>query len=1131
MARSREGSPSAGDYLARVLKSYVEVSGKTHLTVTQLDGYLRKVDREEVFVILMSLFNKRVRFLHVALKRNDTDLATCLMSHTLADHLAEVLKSCDEEGETILHLASILGYTRLIKQSLDTISKENRDNLLMIRNSLGKTALHCASRYGHTDIVKGILDSLSSENKDKLLLHLTKTNWTALHYASTNGHTDIVKCILDSISSENKDRLLLQQTDINWSALHSASRYGHTDIVKYILDSISSDSMDMLLLQQDDSNWTALHCSSTNGHTHIVKCILNSISSESKDELLLQLTEANWSALHYASRYGHTDIVKCILDSISSENKDKLLLQLTDANWSALHRASRHGHTDTVKCILGYVSSESKDRLLLQQAGSNWTALHSASRYGHTDIVKCVLDSISPESKDRMLLQQDDTKWTALHSASTNGHTDIVKCILDSISSENKDKLLLHLTETNWTALHRASRYGHTDIVKCILDSISSNNMDRLLLQITKTNWSALHSASKYGHTEIVKCILGSISSENSDRLIFQQTDTNRTALHYASRNGHTDIVKCILDSISSESKDKLLLQQNNTNMTALHYASSKGHTDIVKCVLDSVSLESKDRMLLQQNDENCTALHCASIHGHTDILKFILDSISPEIKDALKMMLDNKGNTAMQYAAREEYSETSTNSLNATAMAPNDNLAFSVTHKAYTPASEPLSSVLQIQPIPLPGTPNGRSAFTPVKASRASQPTFENSTFSPTTFDFHRGSPHSATNDALLTLLQEPANDYQSSFQIPSSLQTHNLEENLDNPFVSHASLETAYSEFLFSNSKTPDLSMVSSESPLSLGQNLPPSLRSLILDENEPSQVSSTYTGSPYVPNTLMHSSTSTSNSNLFTNPSERKRPWSTNYSITNNMSQVEPAYAEATSTVTVEERENPIDLSHGPTPAQVFKYEGQIVGEVIKLIYNSKRLVFPFSLDSTVGEFTNTVQRETGSICKLHTTDGYECTNGMLLKVLPLPFIISIGNSQTTITSRPATSSARTPVVEDEQEKKPAKFGRVSTTAQVIQLFTFVHERVIEGKTINAALKLTGKDRQTIERFKNIYYLHLTNATKLNELKEESESFARPKPLRWLNEKAGESVDWDFLKEMAVNDKATLFGAIKK
>ena len=58
-------------------------------------------------------------------------------------------------------------------------------------------------------------------------------------------------------------------------------------------------------------------------------------------------------------------------------------------------------------------------------------------------------------------------------------------------------------------------------------------------------------------------------------------------------------------------------------------------------------------------------------------------------------------------------------------------------------------------------------------------------------------------------------------------------------------------------------------------------------------------------------------------------------------------------------------------------------------------------------------------------------------------------------------------------------------VGNVRQVIELLSFVHEQVQNGKSINAALKVAKKDRKTIDRFRNIYYLHVLNNDRLKQV----------------------------------------------
>ena len=58
-------------------------------------------------------------------------------------------------------------------------------------------------------------------------------------------------------------------------------------------------------------------------------------------------------------------------------------------------------------------------------------------------------------------------------------------------------------------------------------------------------------------------------------------------------------------------------------------------------------------------------------------------------------------------------------------------------------------------------------------------------------------------------------------------------------------------------------------------------------------------------------------------------------------------------------------------------------------------------------------------------------------------------------------------------------------VSNTKEVIELCTFIHKQVLDGRSVNSALKMTDKDRKTLDRFKHIYYLQIQNNDRLKEV----------------------------------------------
>ena len=58
-------------------------------------------------------------------------------------------------------------------------------------------------------------------------------------------------------------------------------------------------------------------------------------------------------------------------------------------------------------------------------------------------------------------------------------------------------------------------------------------------------------------------------------------------------------------------------------------------------------------------------------------------------------------------------------------------------------------------------------------------------------------------------------------------------------------------------------------------------------------------------------------------------------------------------------------------------------------------------------------------------------------------------------------------------------------VSNARQAIELLKFIHEEVKQGKSVNAALKDAKKDRKSVDRFRNIYYLHSLDNDQLKEV----------------------------------------------
>lgn len=60
-------------------------------------------------------------------------------------------------------------------------------------------------------------------------------------------------------------------------------------------------------------------------------------------------------------------------------------------------------------------------------------------------------------------------------------------------------------------------------------------------------------------------------------------------------------------------------------------------------------------------------------------------------------------------------------------------------------------------------------------------------------------------------------------------------------------------------------------------------------------------------------------------------------------------------------------------------------------------------------------------------------------------------------------------------------------VATVQQVVSMLDYIHQLVKDGKStsINAALKRLNKDRKTVDRFRHIYYMSVTDTEALDEV----------------------------------------------
>ena len=146
-----------------------------------------------------------------------------------------------------------------IKACLQLVSTEQVCHLLTtVENVFGYTAIHIAAINDHPEVITSLLDSLTAEQKYQLLMISGVFRKTPLHLAASAGRTVAAMCICNLVTTEQRYHLLTIQTVSGCTPLHFAARKGHIQIITHILDSVEPAQQIQLLDITDSYNRTVL---------------------------------------------------------------------------------------------------------------------------------------------------------------------------------------------------------------------------------------------------------------------------------------------------------------------------------------------------------------------------------------------------------------------------------------------------------------------------------------------------------------------------------------------------------------------------------------------------------------------------------------------------------------------------------------------------------------------------------------------------------------------------------------------------------------------------------------------------------------------------------------------------------
>ena len=253
----------------------------------------------------------------------------------------EVANSCEENGNTPLHLASYSGdylscqfliklksdplaknaqgkipldlakseYVRRVFSNLNKAAFEgdvhnieylvNCGNNINIRESIfGEAPIHQAIKNPSNNAKESLEAVLNCDAK----INLCDCNgWTALHHSAQKGDLDTALVLIKKSANINAF------SNSKKTPLHFACLYSHPEMVSLLIKNGSNIEL------QTDNNCVALHLAAKKGALECIKIILEHAKSIGKNNHIYSVDNKKWSALHYAAFHGNKEVVYFLL--------------------------------------------------------------------------------------------------------------------------------------------------------------------------------------------------------------------------------------------------------------------------------------------------------------------------------------------------------------------------------------------------------------------------------------------------------------------------------------------------------------------------------------------------------------------------------------------------------------------------------------------------------------------------------------------------------------------------------------------------------------------------------------------------------------------------------------------------
>ncbi|KAL0267274.1 UNVERIFIED_CONTAM: hypothetical protein PYX00_009592 [Menopon gallinae] len=490
-------------------------------------------------------------------------------------------------GETALHLACMLGHTRLVKKllslgavNIETISPSGRQAKNASNYSgFKQTCLHYAIIHHQSEIIDVLVDNLLAgpSTSDSLDCNLKDSNGnTPLSLAILVGFKECIPKLLQGgadLSIKNSDGM---------SVLHQAIVNGHTETAIFLLN----NGADINSMTRD--GLTPLHLSIENRLPEVVESLCRkgvdmSVPNKSGHCPL-------WAALISGQEDIASILVRNGVDTDAwGEGPDGCYQTL-------LHKAIDENNQSIAKfliqsgCDLNTPRRPSPEGHGGEEARDGCTPLHLCCQWNLVDVVQTLLEHGAAVNRT------DAEEKTPLHIAIQNQHKDIIALLLCHPGLD-----LTLRDNSGLTPFAAALTYRNNKAAQAILEKLPT-----AAEQFNNKGQNFLHVALQNNQVENVLFLLAINVDVNSR--VRDQTQT--PPLHLAAAGGNEVLIRSLILSGARVNEVDAYKQ------TALHVAASKGQAGAV-----SALLQTDAKPDVADSDGN-NPLHIACKEGHLAVAK-----------------------------------------------------------------------------------------------------------------------------------------------------------------------------------------------------------------------------------------------------------------------------------------------------------------------------------------------------------------------------------------------------------------------------------------------------------------------------------------------------------------------------